>query len=358
MSLPHDSVCVRWVQPHSVAWPTVPIATPATAPKTSGRRASGRARASSSTTIAEPRYSRGQRAAAADEETGGHEGQARGAGDHERLEDQPELRDVEVVLALEDREPEQQAAHGRGLAEEAGGPADLLVAVVGGQPAVALLLEDEQADDRQPGAGDQHEVGGSPQGDVLAEEPVPDVVEREAEQGVEAGAGQQHPADRDVPALEEADRGGAGLLVQGHRTREDAAGEDTEEAEEDQVVRGVGQRALVASDADVQRDVPEHAQQRHEQRERGEDGRQGHPRRHTRRLPQPRSDPGEDRGPAGAVEEDEPQQQRGQAEADSGREDHLADRGTSGRTCVSSEQQGPSSRSLRLCNTHDGDIDN
>ena len=242
---------------------------------------------------------RGQRAAAADEQPGGDQGHARGAGDHERLEDQPELRDVEVVLALEDRQPEQQAAHRRGLPDEAGDPADLAVAVVGGQPAVALLLEDQQADDRQPGAGDEHQVGGAPERDVLAEEPVPDVVQGEAEQRVEAGAGEQDAADRHVPAADEADGGRAGLLVQRHRAGEDAAGEDAEEAEEDQVVRGVGQRALVAADADVQRDVPEHPEQRDQQRERGQHGRQRDPGRHAGGLAQPVADPGEDRATGG-----------------------------------------------------------
>lgn len=55
MSLFQDKVWVNCVQPHSVAWPIVPIAVPATAPNTSGRRTSGTDRASSSTTTADPR---------------------------------------------------------------------------------------------------------------------------------------------------------------------------------------------------------------------------------------------------------------------------------------------------------------
>ena len=337
MSLLHDSVWVNWVQPHSVAWPTVPMATPATAPNTRGRRGErdregeqldddrraevqreGRqdlaeARADDQRDAAaddEEEGGRRERAAAAHEQPGGDQGEARGAGDHQRLEDQPELRDVEVVLALEDRQPEQQAAHRRGLPDEARGLPDLAVAVVGGQAAVALLLEDQQADDRQPGAGDEHQVGRAPERDVLAEEAVPDVVQREAEQRVEAGAGEQDAADRHVPAAEEADGGRAGLLVQRHRAGEHAAGEDAEEAEQDQEVRGVGQRALVAADADVQRDVPEHPEQRDQQGDRREDGRQRHPGRHAGRLAEAVADPGEDRGPAGAVQEDEPEQQR------------------------------------------------
>ena len=228
MSLSQDSVWVRCVQPHSVACPTVPIATPATAPNTqrTAEQRHGRARAARRRS---PSPGRAGRSAAISPKTGptisampprmtrkkpaaasapprpmnsraATRARPRGAGDHERLEDQPELRDVEVVLALEDRQPEQQAAHRRGLPDEAGDAADLAVAVVGGQPAVALLLEDQQADDRQPGAGDQHQVGGAPERHVLAEEPVPDVVEREAEQRVEAGAGEQEAADRARPS--------------------------------------------------------------------------------------------------------------------------------------------------------------
>ena len=216
--------------------------------------------------------------------------------------------------------------------------ADLPVAVVGGQPAVALLLEDQQADDRQPGAGDQHQVGGAPQRHVLAEEPVPHVVEREAEQGVEAGAGEQEAADRHVPALDEPDGGGAGLLVERHRAGQHATGEDAEQPEEDQVVRGVGQRPLVAADADVQADVPQHPEQRDEQRHRRQDRREGHPGGHAGGLAQPGADPGEDRRAAGAVQEHQAQQQRGQAGTERGGEDDLADRGTSGRTGISGEQ--------------------
>ena len=227
-------------------------------------------------------------------------------------EDQAELLDVEVVLALEHREAEQQAAHGRGLPDEAGQLADLAVAVVGGQAAVALLLEDQQADDRQAGAGDQHQVGGAPEGDVLAEQPVPDVVEGEAEQRVEAGAGEQQAADGHVPALDEADGGGPGLLAHRHRAGEDAAGEDAEQAEQDEVVRRVGQRARVAADVDVQRDVPEHPEQGAQQRGRGEHGGQRDPGRHAGRLAQPGAGPGQDLRAAGAVQPDQAQQDRGQ----------------------------------------------
>ena len=47
-----------------------------------------------------------------------------------------------------------------------------------------LAVQQDDAGGRQAGATDEHQVGGAPQGDVLAEEPVPDVVEREADERV------------------------------------------------------------------------------------------------------------------------------------------------------------------------------
>ncbi len=112
-------------------------------------------------------------------------------------EDQPELRDAEVELRLEDRQADEQPAEAEQVAQLAaearhGGGAR----TVRGDVPAALLLQHEPTDDRQAGAGDEHEVGGAPERDVLAEEPVPDVVEREAEQRVEAGARDEQPTDR------------------------------------------------------------------------------------------------------------------------------------------------------------------
>ena len=53
------------------------------------------------------------------------------------------------------------------------------------------------ADQGQRGAADQHQVGRAPEGDVLAEEAMPQVVEREAEQreeAREARSGRRPPA--------------------------------------------------------------------------------------------------------------------------------------------------------------------
>ena len=63
----------------------------------------------------------------------------------------------------------------------------------------------------------------------------------------------------------------------GQHHRDEAGGEDAEQAGEDEVVGGVGERALVAADADVQRDVPVHPEHRGEQRRGGDRARQRDP---------------------------------------------------------------------------------
>ena len=132
---------------------------------------------------------RRQRAAAADEQPGGDQGQARGAAIMSGSRTSRNCGTSKSYSPWKTDSPSSSPPMADACRTKRVTAADLAVAVVGGQPAVALLLEDQQADDRQPGAGDEHQVGGAPERDVLAEEPVPDVVEREAEQGVEAGAG-------------------------------------------------------------------------------------------------------------------------------------------------------------------------
>ena len=189
----------------------------------------------------------------------------RGQRDQHGVEDHPELRDAEVELALEGREADEQAAHQADAAQRR--PANCESPQALGRDAAeaqALGEQDRLADERQAGAAEEHQVRRAPERDVLAEEAVPHVVEREAEQREAAAGRDQHAADRDVPVARDADRGGAGLLL-GQRQREAAGGEDAVEADEDQVVRGVGQRAGVAPLVDVQGDVPVHAEQGDEQ---------------------------------------------------------------------------------------------
>ena len=73
-----------------------------------------------------------------------------------------------------------------------------------------------------------------------------------------------------------------GLLLRQH-DREEAGGEDAEEAGEDEVVGRVGQRPGVAAVVDVQGDVPVHAEERGEQRDGGDRGGEARPSRAGRR---------------------------------------------------------------------------
>ena len=121
-------------------------------------------------------------------------------------------------------------------------------------------------------------------------------------------------AERRVPVLLDADRGRPDLLLRQHHG-EEARGEDAEEAEEDEVVRRVGERALVAAVVDVQRDVPVHAEDRGEQRARGEaDGQRGPAGQAGDALGEG-GEVGEDVHAAGAVADAEEQQDGGRDDA-------------------------------------------
>ena len=140
-----------------------------------------------------------------------------------------------------------------------------------GARARPLGEQDRLADQRDRGAADQHQVGRAPERHVLAEQPVPHVVEREADQREAAGRGHQQRRRAARPSRRvEPDRRRARLLLR-DRHGEEAGGEDPEQAEEDQVVGRVGQRSGVAALVDVQGDVPVHAEQRDDERA-GADG--------------------------------------------------------------------------------------
>jgi hypothetical protein len=140
-----------------------------------------------------------------------------------------------------------------------GGPATL------GPRAQSFLEEHGLGDERHAGAADEHQVRRAPEGHVLPEEAMPEVVEREAGQRERPAGGQQHAADRSTATAAEPDRRGT-RARSGQRHRQHAGGEDAEEPPEDQVVGGVGERPRVTAVVDVQGDVPVHAEQRDEQR--------------------------------------------------------------------------------------------
>ncbi len=124
---------------------------------------------------------------------------------------------------------------------------------------------------------------------------------------------------------------GPGALVERQHDRERARGEDAEQADEDEVVRGVGERALVAALADVQRDVPEHPEQRGEQRDRQDRGGQRDPARAADRATQPVAEPGQHVRAPGAVGAPRPISAAVTTPTPTRRAEHLLDRGAAGR---------------------------
>ena len=142
----------------------------------------------------------------------------------------------------------------------------------------ALVVEHDRRQRGEARTADHHQMGWSPQRDVLAEDAVPDVVEREAEQCVQPAAGHHDPANRRVPVAGDPHGRRAGLVV-GQHAGQAAGDEQQEQAEQDEVVRRVGQRPGVAAIADVQADVPDEPEQRADQRRDEQRHRQRHPRR-------------------------------------------------------------------------------
>ncbi len=126
------------------------------------------------------------------------------------------------------------------------------------------------------GAADEHEVRRAPEGDVLAEDAMPDVVERKADQGEHAARGHDDTAERRVPVADDANSAPRWLFER-EDAGEEACGEDAEEPAEDQIVGGVGEGSLVAACVDVDRYVPEEAEEREEQRTCGDCRGEGRP---------------------------------------------------------------------------------
>jgi len=191
----------------------------------------------------------------------------------------------------------------------------------------ALGEQDRLADERHAGAADEHEVGRAPERHVLPEHAVPEVVEREAEQGEPARGRHEHAADRRVPIGADPHGGAPRPLADGEGHREHAGGEDAEEADEDQVVRRVGERAVVAAVVGVDRDVPHHPHERREQRGAGDGGGEGHPARQLRDAPGEGRGPRQQRARAAAVGDRQPHEDRARAAGDRGRDDDLVGRG-------------------------------
>src|SRR5581483_29735 len=277
-----------------------------------------------------------ERGAGAEPDARGDERHRGGDHDHQGLEHEGELRDPEVELALEGREPDQEAAH-EGDPPRVGDPAQLVPLALAGGPA-RLDEQDRGPDQRHRGAADQHQVGRAPERDVLAEQAVPDVVEREADQRERRTGHDQDPAEWRVPVAADPDRAAAGPGA-GQDDGEEAGGEDAEEAGEDEVVGGVGERPGVAADVDVQGDVPVHPEERQKQRAAGDPARQRRPARQAADGGREASEAAEHGDPPAAVPGAEGDERRGQDGGGGRGADHLADRGAARRCRVNAAQQ-------------------
>ena len=178
------------------------------------------------------------RRAAAEHDAGRHQGEGGRGGDQHRLEHLAELRDAEVELDLEHRQPTRMPPKPRYWMNLMKMPPVGASSPIALSPSWLSMIADQRGEAR---AADHHQVGRTPQRDVLAEDAVPDVVEREAGQRVQAAAGHQDAADGRVPVAGDAHGGRTGLVVRQH-ARQAARDEQQEQAEQDEVVRGIGQR--------------------------------------------------------------------------------------------------------------------
>ena len=218
--------------------------------------------------------------AAADPDPRGDQRDAGGEGEHDRLEDELELRHAEVELGLEGREADQQAAHRerragsgderatrgrrgrrRRLDRARRGPRRCRIALpirVRPAPPISIRCVGPQRVTSWPKIRCQTSSSGKP---ISAKAAAASIA-------MPPSGAYQSPAIRIARAAR---------LALGEDDREEAGGEDAEQAEEDQVVGRVGERAGVAAVVDVQRDVPVHAEQRDQQRAGGEQRRQRGP---------------------------------------------------------------------------------
>ena len=155
------------------------------------------------------------------------------------MEDELELRHAEAELELQRRQADQRRAGELDLPGEQRQPPARVR-----PPGGAAALDEQQPgrDRRQRGAADHQHVGRAPERDVLAEEAVPDVVEREAEHGDRAAQQQQRAAQRHAPAGREGERRAVAVVGAEH-AGEEAGQRDAAEPEQDRVVRDVGERA-------------------------------------------------------------------------------------------------------------------
>jgi hypothetical protein len=291
-----------------------------------------------------------ERRAAPAEHAGEDQRDRREQGDQHRVEEEPELRDPVVELSLEDRERRQQAPAGGDEAQHAqrstgplGDEAERRLGAGGPGPPRAAgeagLGEDhEDAQHRHRSAAEQHQMRRAPEGDVLAEHAVPEIVGRKAEQPEGGAQDQQQAADRRVPVAADPHRRRAGAAL-GEDDRQPARGEQRHQAAEDQVVRRIGERPRVAAVVDVQGDVPIHPEAGERRPGAGERRRQRGPAGQVSDPPGEAREPPQRLDPSAAVAVAQHQQRARQQDGGSGASDHLRGR-SSGRGRVLGRRGG------------------
>jgi hypothetical protein len=164
----------------------------------------------------------------------------------------------------------------------------------------------------------------APQRHVLAEEPVPRVVQREPEQRDDAADEQQDSAERHAPG---ADADPCRVLVVAAEQQRDVTRErDPGEPDDDEVVGGIRKRPGVATVVDVTRHVPVEPEHRGQQRPRRDRHGKHRPPREPGDPLGERGEPVEDPGPAGQMQTCEDRERRDEAERDDRRGDQVLDR--------------------------------
>ncbi len=272
-------------------------------------------------------------------------GDQRGAGrerDQHRMKDQAVLRYTEVEFGLEGRQAHEQAAHqadaprrGHVLGPDtearsgAGGG-------VGARPVGTCTQpfgdQNGLGYERQSGAPDQHQMGRTPERHVLAEQPVPQVIQGKRDQGERTAGRQQDATGGRVPTVCDPYGAPPRTLVR-KDDREDSRREHAEQSHQDEVVRRVGERAGVAAVVDVQGYVPVHAEEGDVQGNRPQGRGQCRPPRQAGRPLGRGGGPPEDPHAAGTVSHRKAEQGGGGQDGAGGGDRDLRRLGASGRLC-------------------------
>ena len=141
----------------------------------------------------------------------------------------------------------------------------------------------------------------------------------------------------------------AGRSRAGHDDRQHARHEHAVEADQDQVVGRVGERARVAAVVDVQRDVPVHAEHGDEQRDAQQHRRHRRPGRQPGVALGPAAEAVEDVRATAPVARDQEHDERGRDERAGGGADRLSERGAAGRLrAVGLRNAGPAAASMPI----------